>query len=190
MIVHAAFLAICALVRVNHYSVAQSLRDGTGSTTDFESADSAVNAAASFTALMSIGVFVLLIIWLFRMSTNARSLGVPLRHSNGMAIGGFFIPAANAIIPFRILEDIRNGWQSRGWISPVSKTQLRLWWWFFVGGTVLQYSASSMIESAESVDQVLRGDSVSFVGYGLVIAALVFGILTVKRMSEAPISFT
>jgi hypothetical protein len=55
---------------------------------------------------VTITLFVLLIVWSHRMQRNCDALGrVGRTWSAGWAIGGWFLPAANAVIPFLLLAE-------------------------------------------------------------------------------------
>jgi hypothetical protein len=76
-----------------------------------------VNDAANFPAamllifvLLSLAIFVVFIIWLFRAAKNNEALGrVNPRFGPGWAIGSWFIPLANLVIPVLIVSDIWRG---------------------------------------------------------------------------------
>jgi hypothetical protein len=115
MILIAAGYALLLAAAVNRYSFISDVKDGTQrfDVTRAENADSFVSTAYGFTVLLSITIFVLLIVFLYRLVSNTRVQGGRLRHSNGMAIGGFFIPFANIFIPYRLFTDVSRHLQTQ-----------------------------------------------------------------------------
>jgi hypothetical protein len=106
---------------------------------DFNDADDAVGATRTILFLLSIAIFVLVVILLFRAVKNAeiwtQSQG---RFSAGWAIGGWFIPLANFVIPFMVFLDVwkRSAPGDRRLGSP-SAALLWCWWLLYVVGQVL-----------------------------------------------------
>jgi len=64
-----------------------------------EEADARVNATALLVLLIGLAAVILLAVWSNRVSHNAQNRGV-VGLSPGLAGGGWFIPFANAVIPF------------------------------------------------------------------------------------------
>lgn len=185
MIVFGAIAAIGALFHSNYSQIVSEVENGTASLDDYNDAVSKVNAIAGLEAIVGIAIFVLLIIWLYRMTVNARSVGAPLRFSNGMTIGSFFIPVANAIIPAMILEDVRQSLASRGLLASSSKTQLRLWWWLYVVGALMSRAGNGQTSTATTIESVQNGNSMALAAQGMLVVAMVFGVITIRQMSKA-----
>lgn len=51
--------------------------------------------------------------WLYRARVNLDALGVPARWRPGWAIGGWFIPLANLIIPLRVVNEVDKATEHR-----------------------------------------------------------------------------
>jgi hypothetical protein len=147
-------------------------------------ADDMVATFAGMLGFAGIAVFVLLIIWTYKNVANMRDLGYPARGSNGMAIGGFFIPIANIFIPYRYFNDIARYLMGRGYPS-ARYSKLPLWWWMYIGGVVVSY----VLGGTEQLDnptlqQLSRAEVWGAVGMGMVAISLVFGALTVRNMTN------
>jgi hypothetical protein len=92
--------AVMALVAFFHRaSVADDFLDNNASLQDIVDADRGVRTGAGLWALAMLAAFVVLVVWQFRHAKNAESLRGPLRLGPGWAIGGWFIPAANLVLP-------------------------------------------------------------------------------------------
>ena len=146
------------------------------------------------TGLM-IAVFVLTIVWEWRLAKNHQLLGRPdTPFGPGWAIGAWFIPLANFVIPILQLRDLWKGSAPglpRG--SPVWKRQstgalLWVWWGLFVASFVIDWISSIGVdeetdELAEVTGQLERLTGVAMVAYSLRIAAAILFILVIKRLT-------
>ena len=92
-------------------------------------------------------MFVLTVIWQWRLAKNHQQLGRPgTSLGPGWAIGGWFIPLANFVLPFIQFRELwrgadpeaqPNAWK-QGRVSPV----LWLWWGLFVAAYVIEMVTS------------------------------------------------
>jgi hypothetical protein len=95
-----------------------------------------VNGFASFYFLLFIAIAVLWMIWMYRAAANVRLFRrARQRFSPGFAIGGWFIPFANLLIPGMQMYDIDKGSgppAGPGAAPPRGSGRLVLWWVVFV----------------------------------------------------------
>ncbi|HMF84194.1 MAG TPA: DUF4328 domain-containing protein [Acidimicrobiia bacterium] len=158
----------------------------------------AVNDANAFPAAMivllgflQIAIFVLLVIWLYRAAKNNEALGRQSpRLGPGWAIGGWFIPIAQFVIPFIVMDDVWRGSDPSiargdpGWRR--SSTLGAIWAWlvFVVIWLIPSTIASSSGDvRADEPDKVRRDDILRIIGsFGAVVAA-VFAIVVIRRIS-------
>jgi Domain of unknown function (DUF4328) len=158
----------------------------------------AVNDANAFPAamiilsgLVSIAIFVLLIIWLYRAAKNNEALGRQNpRLGAGWAIGGWFIPIAWWVIPFIIMDDVWRGSDPSiprddpGWRR--SSTLGAIWAWLV---TAVILSIPSAIASstgdvrADEPEKVRRDDVLRIIGALAAIAAAVLAIVVTRRIA-------
>lgn len=85
---------------------------------------------------------VIFILWFHRAYGNLRALGVSrLRHGHGWAIGGWFVPIANAFIPKQIANDVWRAGDHGSRVSPIVH-----WWWaaWLIAGSVARVSVGLM----------------------------------------------
>jgi hypothetical protein len=146
-------------------------------------------------SLCGIVVAILTIIWWYQAYQAIERAGVAQRRwSSGWAVGGWFIPLANLVIPKKVLDEIdrvsaaatdgAGEWRQRR-VLRVSN-----WWWgCFVAGSVLLG-----IGSGVAADQVERGLpdpdlyssalSTSSAGFMVSVAAALFGAATLRIIGE------
>lgn len=72
---------------------------------------------------VQLGIFVLLLVWIYRAAVAAAALGIPARRSPGWAVGGWFIPVVNFWFPCQSLRDL---------LPPDHPTRTRILWLWIV----------------------------------------------------------
>jgi hypothetical protein len=146
-------------------------------------------ALAQLVSLLVGGI--LFLAWFHRAYGNLRALGVSEpRYKRGWAIGAWFIPFANLVLPKQMANDLWRagdpvmqpndpGWQRR----PVAP--LLHWWWAFylIGGAVSALSGN-MIGDAATLDAMNAGVGVDAVAQALWIAAAFAGTRVVALSTE------
>jgi hypothetical protein len=169
--------------------------DRAASLEDVENMVGVVALAFLVVAGLMIAVFVLTIVWQWRLAKNHQLLGRPdTAFGPGWAIGGWFIPLANLVIPILQLRDLWKGSAPglpRG--SPVWKRQstgalLLVWWGLFVASVVIDWISSISVdeetdELSEVTGQLDRMTGVAVLAYSLRIAAAILFILVIKRLT-------
>ena len=179
--VASGLLLVAAADRFNSVSEAQD-DIGSFSLTRASELDDAVENAYGLVALAGLVVFILLIIFLYRLVVNTRNDGGQLRHSNGMAIGGFFIPLANIFIPYRLFIDVIRHLQARRPGNKRVTVVMNLWWWgYFAAFFFIQIAAAI---DTESLDDLQTSDSFLVVGALTMLIATVFGAVAVRRIAR------
>jgi hypothetical protein len=159
-----------------------------------DNADNLVGAAVGILALVSLAIFVLLIIWLWRAAKNNEALGrLQPRLGPGWAIGGWFIPFANLIIPVLILQDLWRGSNPAiargdpGWRTSKG-SGLVGWYWAAYVLSWLRLGFVGRDSAHVNVASQMRGlrdhDSVAAAGMIFTIAAAVLAVLVIRRLSE------
>jgi hypothetical protein len=191
--VHIGLSALLIIGVINHLSVLGDHEQG-----GFVIDTKAVNDAQTFPAsmlilagLVSIAIFVLLIIWLYRAAKNNEALGRQNpRLGPGWAIGGWFIPVAWWVIPFIVLDDVWRGSDPsipRGdpsWRR--SSTLPAIWAWLV---TALIYFIPNWIASsggdvrADEPEKVRRDDILRIIAHVVGIVAAVLAIVVIRRVA-------
>jgi hypothetical protein len=158
-----------------------------------DNADNLVGAAAGIMALLSIAIFVLIIIWLWRAAKNNEALGrMNPRLGPGWAIGGWFIPFANLVIPILILQDLWRGANPEvargdpGWRATRGSGLIGWYWATFVLSLLRAgFGRSSAHINVRSEMRGLRAhDVVAAIGMAFAVAAAVLAVFVVRRLAE------
>jgi hypothetical protein len=164
------------------YKVVGDIKAGSGSVTDAVASDNFVRVTSILTLVLLIGLAIVYLCWLFRARTNTEAWGgVDHKYGRGWAIGGWVTPIGNFWIPFRVVADVhRNSVpasMSRGDVPP----EFRIWW-----GLVLAAAVMGRINPGTDTLDGLRNDTLVNMAYvAALIAAAVFALLVVRRISKA-----
>jgi hypothetical protein len=185
-----AILAGLTLAAVNFRSEAQQFFD-VGSVTnadDVVEAEDLYLAVNGITLLTGLAIAVLLIIWAFKTSKWAQAQGARMRFGPGWAIGAWFIPLANTVLAFMVLNDLHR-YAEPGLPRPIANHYRgrsganQLWGWLvgFISGTVLLNVGTSLVDSIEATeDDVMLGLTMRIIGAGAGAVAVVFLLLYVR----------
>jgi DNA-binding CsgD family transcriptional regulator len=114
-----------------------------------------------FYLLASVVVQILLLIWVYRSARNLLTLGIQgIRYSPGWAVGWFFIPFANLIMPPLVLTEI---WKASGpaagsddWRRGSLNLFIPLWWLCMLGITASIFLLPYFLRNAP--DPAATGD--------------------------------
>ncbi|MFJ3926434.1 DUF4328 domain-containing protein [Streptomyces sp. NPDC090022] len=136
------------------------------------------------TVLPTIVVF---IIWFHRVRSNGgifRPDGFTL--GRGWAIGAWFVPVANLVMPCRIaLQTWRASTQRGpdGSDRPAPVALLMSWWAFWVLGAILGRVFSRIYMSADTVDELLPAGRLGIAADLVTMVAGVLAVLFVRRLT-------
>lgn len=156
-----------------------------GSLSELDSADTVVAAASLILGLLVLATGIVFIIWQHRFASNAVALGGPLGLAPGWAIGGWFIPLANFVLPQ--LQLCQSAKASRGKVPGV----VTAWWITYVTGALtVAVSSLSRPKTATvfgNLHNVLgdfaRADRIAAVGILVYAAAGVCALLMVRSLT-------
>jgi hypothetical protein len=187
--------AIWAAVALFHRASVVSDFTGLGgvSLQDISDADSQVSGAVTLFGFLLIATGVVWIIWQFRFATNAQALRGGYGLAPGWAIGGWFIPVANLVLPqlqlFQAAKasdpDLPAGQPGAAGRAP---TSVAAWWIAYDLGAVL-FSIGSLSRPSKNsvdfdIDKFIRADRVSAFACLVYIAAAVIAIVMVRALSD------
>jgi hypothetical protein len=174
----AAFSIASTIAAVNEIGAFDRLLE---SSTGVEAADlaAAERVSETFVGLafwVGIAAGGVTIVWWYR-ARQAVGAESDLRWSPGWAIGGWFIPLANAVIPKLVLNEIDRVGRARhdgvaDWRSVPTTPVANVWWAAWVGGVVLSLIGATVV-GGEAV--ALDFDAARYRS-GLVVSALGFGV--------------
>lgn len=141
-----------------------------------------------------ITTIVLFCMWLYRVADNLTALGHPRhlqQYSPGWAVGSFFVPFVNLVIPYRAVREV---WVKSGpdyqpdTFSAYSDTStpiyFKLWWGFWLASNVINNIATRAYFGANTRSEMSAATQIDIVGSLLTIPAAVFAIMVVKSIDQ------
>ena len=140
-------------------------------------------------ALLQLAVFVVagfvVLRWIWFATANAHAFGAEsLRFGPWLAVGAYFIPIANLIMP---LQSMRDTWKAsvepRDWEIVEVPAILGWWWFFWLAGNIAGVAAFRLSDSEDLPDLDQAAAMLSIVSDGLTVAASVLLAVIVRRMS-------
>jgi hypothetical protein len=191
---------IAAVARNNRAGLLDDLLDNPLSVQiqDLLDADDFVAGTTALHAFGAIALAVVLIVWQWRHAKNAEVLGVRGGlGSPGWAIGGWFIPIANFVLPgmqmFRSskgsdIEDRRAGRAPKG-AGIIVPWAIALALGVMILGSSNAFSDTDdegnlVIESSQDVEDAASRDHTAAAGYLVMVAAAVLGIVMVRSLTK------
>ncbi|MCJ7726424.1 MAG: DUF4328 domain-containing protein, partial [Acidimicrobiia bacterium] len=131
----------------------------------------------------------LFVSWMFRAYGNLSALGATgASFGRGWAIGGWFLPFANLVIPKKIADDI---WKSSdpvtrvgaAWRANLVDWRIHAWWATFLAGRIAIIISNTHIDEEASPQRVRGGVLWVLVGVALQMASAGFAVWFVSRAS-------
>lgn len=162
---------------------------------DVNDADDRVRAGVAFFQIGLLATGILWIIWQFRYAKNAEALRGHYGLGSGWAIGGWFIPVANFVLPqLQLFQAAKASDPDPPPGSPPSAGRVPgsvpVWWVvydaavvLFVAGQLIRPDTSANVVSVD-VDRFASADRVSGVAALLYIVAAVLAIVVVRTLSD------
>ena len=114
--VGAAVVAVLAIAYTVRKAAFERAIDGSGTLESVHDGDDLVRDMLRLTTLVALASVIVLCIWSLRTARHARAGGA--RVSPGLACGGWWIPYANAIVPFVQLRRVaRHRGRTTSWVN-------------------------------------------------------------------------
>ena len=158
------------------------------------SADNAVAGGAIAVFLLTIAIAVLFIIWMWRAANNNEALGRRNpRLSDGWAIGGWFIPVANFVLPVLIMQDLWRGSDASvprdhpDWRQAPGSALIGVWWGLLVASVVGRFASRANANAAgefESFSDYRASNTLAVLATLLAIGAAVLAVSVVRRLAR------
>jgi hypothetical protein len=161
---------------------------------DWIAAEDTEIAMSNFSLLGWFATFVLLVIWSNQSYKAAMSHNVDGRTwSSKWAVGGWFIPAANLVIPKLVLNETER---ISAHIDPTTATDRPTWqqqplsalgvifWISLVGAVIFGGLAGNVYPADFSVDELRGAYVLSAISAGCAVVASVTGALFVRRIGK------
>ncbi len=156
-----------------------------------DSADLAVSEVAQIligllVMVLAVALIIMICRWIFRAGWNVRHLGAKrLEISPGMAVGWYFVPFANLVMPFRAMREI---WLAShdplGW-REASVPLITGWWVLWLVAGVVNNIAFRAALSAETLQQLNTTEMISIGGYVLSMGASLLFMRVVQGVQRA-----
>jgi hypothetical protein len=176
---------LAAVAHVHRSGVIDRVRAGTASLREAQRADGLVGATSVAVLALTLMAAIVFIVWQWRTAKNALSLRrVDPRYGPGWSIGSWFIPFANLVIPFQIMQDLWRSADARSapdtWRSG-PRSALIGWWWgaFIVAGLI---SRTSSVDGG-SLSDLQAAEMRASVGAVLAAIAAILAIAVVRSLT-------
>ncbi|HST53422.1 MAG TPA: DUF4328 domain-containing protein [Pyrinomonadaceae bacterium] len=148
--------------------------------------------------LLHIVVFIATVVafcmWIHRAYANLPALGNPkpaLKHSPWWAVGSFFVPFANLVIPYRAVKEV---WSKSDptvstdyYVAPQEASAplvMSLWWAFWLISNFVNNAAFRLRLEAKSAQQFLVAAYLDLFGSLLLVPAAAFAISVVREINN------
>jgi hypothetical protein len=151
-------------------------------------ADSFADATDIVLAVVVLVLAPCFIVWLWRAAKNQQALGrEPERLGSGWAVGGWFIPLANFVIPVLVVQDLWRGsdvaiaardprWRiaDRSWLVG--------WWWGLFLVPLFVGSGADADRFGQDLAEARGANFLALIAMLLLFASTVLGSLVVRRL--------
>jgi hypothetical protein len=188
-----AVLSLLSILALRHRRTVWIANAGLrGDQTKIDDANDLAATTTGFVFLLFVAIAVLVIIWSWRAAKNLEVLGRPdPTLSPGWAIGGWFIPFANYVLPFLVFADLwRAGeasvpWGDRGWKRVHIGTQVIAWWIAFVASSLALGVLSGIGgETLDTTSEINDNANVGSVAFALLAVAAVLGAIVLRQITQ------
>ncbi|MFF8584028.1 DUF4328 domain-containing protein [Streptomyces althioticus] len=191
-----ALLAVVMLADVLHIGAAAYMRSVMGDVASgagdvgreaVQRADTAIAASSLLYLLGVVGTATLFIIWFHRVRHNAEVFAPDTqRRTPGWAIGGWFIPFANLVIPRGIAQDVLRASQPDPYAAELRHHRvLNGWWGLWILSNLFDRFASREYDTAKDPQAFHDAAGWLMAGSALDLAAAVLAVLFVRKLTAA-----
>ena len=183
--------AFSALMFATAWSDWSAYMNGDGTFAALWRSDMGVFDSAAWASLGMWITGILFIIWLYKAYRSAESRGATGRRwGPGWAIGGWFIPLANLVIPKMVVNETDRMSNPEAGEPPIEDRWKRLprmrssdaWWLLLLVGTAAYWTGWGFYYSTPDFDTTATGTGYALMGIGqavLAVAAALTGIVAV-----------
>jgi hypothetical protein len=159
---------------------------------DFADLEDALSGIRALASLLVLALVILLIIWLFQLTRSVGRHGAPERRwSPGWAVGGWFIPLANFVIPWLIFREGEKiavaaaSGRTNEWAKAPVRFTSNLWWISVVLGEVLLLVGGGMYsDDSSDLDEVRAGLTLITIGALLLVVGYALLIPVIRRITR------
>ena len=113
--------------------------------------------------------------WKYRAAHNAKALDPMLAVSPAMAVGGYFIPFANLVIPYRAMASIAR-------TSRAGEGMVGLWWALHL---ITSFLSIAVVNTTTDDEQIRPPEDIEHLSVGMDLASALVSILLVVKITRA-----
>ncbi|MFB6818489.1 DUF4328 domain-containing protein, partial [Streptomyces sp. NPDC056347] len=151
-------------------------------------ADNLYGAAGALQSLATLATVVVFLIWFRRVRLNAEIFDRSMQRMRpGWAIGAWFVPIANLVLPRRIAGGIWTAsaqTNTDGSWRHVPATVMNLWWGVWICSLILSRFAQLRYRTAELPEEIVNAVDLTMATDALDIVAAVLAILFVRKLTR------
>lgn len=139
------------------------------------------------------GSIIVFCFWIPRMARNARALGATgMKISPRWAVGWFFIPIANLVMPYKAMKEIWKASNDPAAWESVKRGAVLPWWWamFLISGALGNLEARLGF-AAKTLEQIKAATSVAIVSdvaFAIACAVTLMLVRQIQAMQTAALS--
>ena len=143
-----------------------------------------LDLAVAFVAIPAfITVVIAWLVWCYRANVNLRLLsGVPMKFTPGWAVGWWFIPFANLVMPYRVVKEI---WRVSHGPRSTSHALVGWWWALYLVSTFVDRVTWRVGWFATTVDDYVHGAAVGMISGTVQVVAISITIVLIARIRDA-----
>jgi hypothetical protein len=162
------------------------ISDGSYTLEEAEASDNAFATVGVFQLIVFIVTAVVFLIWIHRVSKNLKPLGSQnQKYSPGWAIGWFFVPFANLVLPFLVTKEIWKASEPKltdgeSWRGTSVSPLVPAWWVLYtVSNIVGNFVARMALSGGETATDLLNESWAWLISDVIEIPAAILAILVV-----------
>jgi ABC-type Fe3+ transport system permease subunit len=155
-----------------------------------QSSDDLVSSASIVFLILLVGTAICFMTWMFRAAKNNEALGRRgARFGPGWAIGAWFIPLANFVIPVLMMQDLWRGSDAdiardAYWRESKRSALIGVWWAMWLLHLIRFAGGGSADDETLDLDEIRSSNRVALVGFAFAIPAALFAIQVVRKLTQ------
>ena len=132
-----------------------------------------------------IGCIILVAMWLYRAHASLREMGFETEVSPGWAVGWYFIPLANLVMPYKSMKDLWNtSLSDTGDFSSTAPTAINVWWGCWIVSNMVNWQ-STRLSLSESAAEYELSLILGAIGSAISIGAAYFLMGLIRDITRA-----
>lgn len=134
---------------------------------------------------VSLGLIIAISRWIYCAAWNVRHLGAKrLEHSPGWAVGWYFVPFCNLVLPYRAMKEVWLASHApRDWQPDASARPLPVWWTLWLAGNIIGNISFRLTLRAETLEQMRVAEWVGIAQCALAVPLALVFIRIIRTLS-------